>query len=98
MATQAVEPANSVEVCKVLQNSMALAASRPRVELSQHCKGAPDNKASAMDTRLRLGRVTGTLVVSYLDSMSYTTTTLLVTHSPPETPRTYSFPTLVLIV
>ena len=54
MATQAVEPANSVEVCKVLQNSMALAASRPRVELSQHCKGAPDNKASAMETRLRL--------------------------------------------
>lgn len=76
MATQAVDPAYSVDVLSVLpggnnnnnenrhhlqqrhdrhsQNSTALAASRPRVELSQHCKGEADNNASAMETRLRL--------------------------------------------
>ena len=33
--------------------SMALALSRPRVLLSQHCKGAPDRAASAIVTRFR---------------------------------------------
>jgi hypothetical protein len=56
MATHAVDPAYSVDILSVLQNSMALAASRPRVELSQHCKGEADSKASAIETRLRLQR------------------------------------------
>ena len=56
MATQAVDPANSVDVFKVLQNSIALAASRPRVELSQHCSGEDDRRASAIVTRFRLYR------------------------------------------
>lgn len=46
----------SALIRRFLQNSTALAESRPRVELSQHCRGAPDSDASAMETRFRLGR------------------------------------------
>lgn len=53
MATAVAEPARSVEILRDLQNSMALAESRPRVELSHICKGAPESTASAMVTRLR---------------------------------------------
>jgi hypothetical protein len=54
MATTEVVLKYSAEVLSVLQNCTALAESRPRVELSQHCKGAPDRAASAIVTRLRL--------------------------------------------
>jgi hypothetical protein len=54
MATTDVVPMYSAPIFKFLTNSMALAESRPRVELSQHCKGAPDRAASAIVTRFRL--------------------------------------------
>jgi hypothetical protein len=38
----------SALILSVLINSMAFAESNPRVELSQHCKGAPATAASAM--------------------------------------------------
>lgn len=50
MATRAVEPENSVESLRVLINSSAVALSRPRVLLSQHCKGLPESVVSAMLT------------------------------------------------
>lgn len=43
----------SAPILRVLQNSTALAASRPLVELSQHWSGAPERAASMMETRLR---------------------------------------------
>jgi hypothetical protein len=99
MATQAVAPAYSVDNFKVLQNSIAFAASKPLVELSQHCNGELASKASAIDTRFRLSREQTADHISvpfpYRPRPCTTTST---THSPPETPRTNSFPTFVLIV
>ena len=54
MATTDVTPKNSELIRRFVQKSMAFAESRPRVELSQHWKGAADRAASAIVTRLRL--------------------------------------------
>ena len=53
MATTAVHPTSSVDILNVLQNSIALALSRPLVELSQHCSGAALSATSAIVTRFR---------------------------------------------
>lgn len=57
MATTEEFPVNSALRRRFLQNSTALAESRPRVELSQHCRGALASAASEMVTRLRLGQL-----------------------------------------
>ena len=54
MATAVVTFAKSDAIRSVLQNSTAVALSRPRVLLSQHCSGESANSTSAIETRLRL--------------------------------------------
>ena len=54
MATAEAVPRYSALMRRLRTNSTALAESSPRVELSQHCKGAPDKAASQIVTRLRL--------------------------------------------
>ena len=53
MATAWHIPATLLEIRSDLVNSRAVAASRPRVLLSQHAIGLPARAISAMLTRLR---------------------------------------------
>ena len=71
MATALHIPDTLLAIRRALVNSKAVAASRPRVLLSQQAMGLPASAISAMLTRFL---------------------------SPPDTPRTKSFPTLVFLV